>query len=73
MPNLSVDCYSNAHIDNKNYSSELSNGLWVEDMKLDNGLCTNSQVEVEDFDEVAWRTKSKALLLGWRTTNHHLI
>ncbi|CAH7171873.1 conserved exported hypothetical protein [Vibrio chagasii] len=64
--NLSVD-YSNAHIDNEDYSSELSNGLWVEVTGSITGSITGSvltanEVEVEDFDEVSNDTEIEGII-----------
>ncbi|WP_299143671.1 DUF5666 domain-containing protein [uncultured Vibrio sp.] len=51
--NLSVD-YSNAHIDNDDNSSGLSNGLWVEVTgSMTGSVLTANEVEVEDFDEIS--------------------
>ncbi|CAH6848817.1 conserved exported hypothetical protein [Vibrio chagasii] len=60
--NLSVD-YSNAHIDNEDYSSELSNGLWVEVTgSITGSVLTANEVEVEDFDEVSNDTEIEGII-----------
>ncbi|CAH6888828.1 conserved exported hypothetical protein [Vibrio chagasii] len=60
--NLSVD-YSNAHIDNDDYSSELSNGLWVEVTgSMTGSVLTANEVEVEDFDEVSNDTEIEGII-----------
>ncbi|MDA0150871.1 DUF5666 domain-containing protein [Vibrio sp. Makdt] len=60
--NLSVD-YSNAHIDNDDYSSELSNGLWVEVTgSMTGSVLTANEVEVEDFDGVSNDTEIEGII-----------
>ncbi|MFM2606689.1 DUF5666 domain-containing protein [Vibrio chagasii] len=60
--NLSVD-YSNAHIDNDDYSSELSDGLWVEVTgSMTGSVLTANEVEVEDFDEVSNDTEIEGII-----------
>ncbi len=60
--NLSVD-YSNAHIDNDDYSSELSNGLWVEVTgSMTGSILKADEVEVEDFDDVSSDTEIEGII-----------
>ncbi|CAH6885435.1 conserved exported hypothetical protein [Vibrio chagasii] len=60
--NLSVD-YSNAQIDNDDYSSELSNGLWVEVTgSMTGSILKADEVEVEDFDDVSSDTEIEGII-----------
>ncbi|WP_299129157.1 DUF5666 domain-containing protein [uncultured Vibrio sp.] len=60
--NLSVD-YSNAHIDNDDNSSGLSNGLWVEVTgSMTGSVLTANEVEIEDFDEVSNDTEIEGII-----------
>ncbi|MFA0035944.1 DUF5666 domain-containing protein [Vibrio sp. 10N.261.52.A1] len=60
--NLSVE-YSNAYIDNDDYSSELSNGLWVEVTgSMTGSILKADEVEVEDFDEISNDTEIEGII-----------
>ncbi|TKE93311.1 hypothetical protein FCV53_05605 [Vibrio sp. F12] len=60
--NLSVD-YSNAHIDNDDSNTGLSNGLWVEVTgSMVGSILKAEEVEVEDFSEVSNDTEIEGII-----------